>query len=985
MNALASAAVNTMSKGMALIALTLLSACGGGGSGGDGGAGTTTSAPGPQKVAPTPGTLQFSAATYSVNESAGSATLQITRTGGSDTSVVATVSLTAGTATAGQDFTATPASVTFVEGDAATKSVTIPIVNDAAVEAAESFTATLSLQASSLATLGSPSTTTVTIQNDDIASGVLKLSAASYSVSEGGGSIVVGIDRVDGSTGAVSATLATQNGVATAGQDFTAVNTTVSFANNDSTRKTISIPILDDALNEPDEAFTVTLSSPTGGASIGTPSSATITIAASDTPPPPPGPAGALQMSAATLNVSESGPFAIVTVTRTSGTSGAVTAQIATGDGTAVAGVDYTTVGATVSFADGDAVNKTVSIPILNDSTPEVQKSFSVSISSPTGGATLGATTATTVTIVNDDRPVAPTLNVTTDIRQLKFTWNTVPFGTTYKLRENLDGVSGFTQVGSNFTTATTSYDLDISTFKFNWNSALYRIDACNEVGCTASASVSPASGMLASIGYFKAPVVDSDDHFATTLAMSADGSTIVVGVPDEDSNATGIDGDDTDDSRTDSGAVYIYVKTNGVWARQAYLKASNAAAGDKFGSALSISTDGDTLAVAAPHRTADSGAVYVFVRSNGVWMQEAAVTAPFAGAGDLFGAAMSLSTDGNALLVGAPGEDSNATWVNGAQFNNSSLGSGAAYTYTRSGTVWSFANYFKATNTGAGDAFGTSVAIGNGFIAVGAPGEDSDVTGSTNLTTLTAPLPGNNNNRLDSGAVYVYYYVFGEWRASYIKSLNSEAGDAFGSTLSMNLLGDTLAVGALGEDGNTNGVIYTLGVDATFLSTNFPADAAGCAGGTPGTAKCESGAVYVWSRVGNTWSQQAYIKASNRETSDAFGSALALSADGNALVVGNVNEDSGSAGIGGDQTSTSAAASGAAYFFNRIGTNWSQRNYLKATNTEASDVFGASVAIDWAGDTIAVGATAEDSVATLIGGNQSDNSLHDAGAFYLY
>jgi hypothetical protein len=116
--------------------------------------------------------------------------------------------------------------------------------------------------------------------------GALQLGAATQSAGEGSGTITVTVTRTGGSDGAVSATLATSNGVATAGQDFTAVTTSVSFAAGDSAAKTVTIPVTDDSGEEPAEAFTVTLSAPTGGATLGTPASTTITIQDNDGPPP---------------------------------------------------------------------------------------------------------------------------------------------------------------------------------------------------------------------------------------------------------------------------------------------------------------------------------------------------------------------------------------------------------------------------------------------------------------------------------------------------------------------------------------------------------------------------------------------------------------------------------------------------------------------------------------------------------------------------
>ena len=134
-----------------------------------------------------------------------------------------------------------------------------------------------------------------------------------------------------------------------------------------------------------------------------------------------------------------------------------------------------------------------------------------------------------------------------------------------------------------------------------------------------------------------------------------------------------------------------------------------------------------------------------------------------------------------------------------------------------------------------------------------------------------------------------------------------------------------------------------------------------------------------------NSWSQQAYIKASNTETFDHFGYAIALSGDGNTLAVSAVDEDSSVTGIGGNQTDNSAESSGAVYVFTRSGSGWSQQAYIKANNTEAFNVFGWAVALSGDGITLAVGAWGEESNAIGIGGDQTDNSEFDAGALYLY
>src|SRR5205823_3210346 len=142
---------------------------------------------------------------------------------------------------------------------------------------------------------------------------------------------------------------------------------------------------------------------------------------------------------------------------------------------------------------------------------------------------------------------------------------------------------------------------------------------------------------------------------------------------------------------------------------------------------------------------------------------------------------------------------------------------------------------------------------------------------------------------------------------------LYGDEGDGFGNSVAVS--GDTVVVGALWESSNATGVDGD-GSDNSALY---------------------SGAAYVFVRNGTTWSQQAYLKASNTGTSDGFGMSVAVSGD--TVVVGAIFEDSNATGVNGDQNDNSALISGAAYVFVRNGTTWSQQAYLKASNTEDSSL----------------------------------------------
>jgi hypothetical protein len=555
-------------------------------------------------------------------------------------------------------------------------------------------------------------------------------------------------------------------------------------------------------------------------------------------------------------------------------------------------------------------------------------------------------------------------------VKIFHFAWDSVADATRYHLLEDPDGTSGYTEVAT-LDAAATSHDLAV--FLPGRINARYVLRACNSAGCADSAEIFVSTRLAEAVGYVKASNTEALDGFGTSIALSADGNTLAVGADSEASSATGIDGDQSDNSADDSGAVYVFGRSGTRWSQQAYVKASNTGTADQFGASIALAADGNTLAVGAygedssatgidgdqdDNSASGSGAVYVFSRSGSGWSQQAYVKASNTEEGDLFGYSIALAADGNTLAVAAYGEASSANGIDGDQSDNSADASGAVYVFSRSGTTWSQQAYVKASNTGTEDWFGYSIALaadGN-TLAVGAYGEDSSATG----------IDGNqsDNSASDSGAVYVFSRSGTSWsQQAYVKASNPEKGDLFGYSIALAADGNTLAVGADGEDSN----------------------AAGIDGNQSNNSSYASGAVYVFGRSGTTWSQQAYVKASNPGAENRFGASIALAADGNTLAVGAYGEDGGTTGINGNQTDYSASGSGAVYVFSRSGATWSQQAYVKASNTGTFDWFGYSIALAADGNTLAVGALWESSNATGIDGDQSDNSAFASGAVYLY
>ncbi len=578
----------------------------------------------------------------------------------------------------------------------------------------------------------------------------------------------------------------------------------------------------------------------------------------------------------------------------------------------------------------------------------------------------------------------AAVLSLDFGIKQLQFSWPAVNNATYYRLMENPDGVSGFTQRGEDITT--TSHTLDIAVHRQDWSNARYLLQACNSHLCSDSNEVSTLNGVLSAIGYVKASNAGAFDFFGGPVALSSDGNTLAVGAFGEESNATGITTDgagEGDNSAVNAGAVYVFSRNGGSWSQQAYVKASNAEASDRFGGSVALSSDGNTLAVGAPEEDSTAknistdgagegdnsefgaGAVYVFGRSGGNWTQQAYVKASNAEASDRFGGSVALSNDGNTLAVGATGKGTvRADGWHGFE-------AGAAYVFIRSSGSWSQQTYIKASNAEPNDFFGTSVALsGNGnTLVVGAFGEGSNATG------ISADGTGEQDNSASgAGAVYVFGRSDNNWaQQAYVKASNAEPNDFFGTSVALSGDGNTLAVGAWEEDSNAKNI----GINGTGEEDNSALGA---------------GAAYVFGRSGGDWIQQAYVKASNVEANDRFGRSVALSGDGNTLAVGAAGEDSNATGISTDgigEEDNSFDFAGAVYMFSRSGDSWFQLGYIKAPNTGALDSFGTRVALSSDSNTLAVGAFLEDS--NTIGITQgadttgADNSASGAGAVYLY
>jgi hypothetical protein len=507
-------------------------------------------------------------------------------------------------------------------------------------------------------------------------------------------------------------------------------------------------------------------------------------------------------------------------------------------------------------------------------------------------------------------------------------------------------------------------------------------LDAVSGFSRTLSAQTPPTG--ITQIAYLKASNPEAGDHFGCGgvvqghtgqgVALSADGNTIAIGAPHEGGDQNAV---------FESGAVHVFTRGTAGVTQQAYLRASNPQASAQFGHAVALSADGNTLAVAAVWEASNAkgingnqkddsipqaGAVYVFTRRGAAWTQQAYLkasntgepgTADSFGEGDQFGFSLALNADGSTLAVSALTEDGAGPGINSDQSNNAAQSAGAVYVFTRAGVAWTQQAYIKPSNLDAGDLFGIAVALNadGTTLAVGSFDEDGSGRG------INQP---HDNQTGGSGAAYVFIRSGGTWsQQAYLKPSNTEFQDAFGVHLAVSDDGRTLLVGSLDEDCSARGV--NAGACDRDQDDDLSMGAAYVFVRTPSTALGAGGA---------TWSQQAFLKASNTGPNDWFGARVALSGDGNVAAIAAPFEDG--------ETDV-ASESGAVYLFTRTGTSWQQQALLRGSNTDAFDEFGSSVALDRAGRTLVATSRGEDSAARGVNGNQRDDSADEAGAAYVF
>ncbi len=336
-------------------------------------------------IANTPnGTIQFSQADYLTDEAAGTVTLELQRVGGSVGEITADIQTHDGTATINDDYAGIPSPLTlsWSDGNTTPKTVTLPIKPDTVAEGDETFTMDIVSDHA-----GTPSTATVTIANTP--NGTIQFSQANYLTDEAAGTVTLELQRVGGSVGAITATIQTHDGTATIVDDYAGIPSplTLTWSDGNTSPKTVTLPIKPDAIEEPDETFTMDIVSDHAG----TPSIATVTIANT--------PNGKIQFSQANYFTDEATGTVTLELQRVGGSVGEITADIQTHDGTATIVDDYAGIPSplTLTWSDGNTSPKTVTLPIKPDAIEEPDETFTMDIVSDHAGTPSIAT----VTIAN--------------------------------------------------------------------------------------------------------------------------------------------------------------------------------------------------------------------------------------------------------------------------------------------------------------------------------------------------------------------------------------------------------------------------------------------------------------------------------------------------------------------------------------------------------------------------------------------------------
>ncbi|MCP4123160.1 MAG: hypothetical protein GY751_15510 [Bacteroidetes bacterium] len=349
----------------------------------------------------------------------------------------------------------------------------------------------------------------------------------------------------------------------------------------------------------------------------------------------------------------------------------------------------------------------------------------------------------------------------------------------------------------------------------------------------------------------------------------------------------------ETDAIGSRSGAAYIYKWTGSAW-EETKLTASDGTAQDLFGDGVSISSDGNTIVIGAvgdDDKGSGSGSIYVYKWNGSSWA-ETKIIASGGAANDYLGPKLSISSDGGTIAAGMYAADDKGDM------------SGAAYIFKWNGSSW-VEERLSASDGAANDRFGASVSV------------------SSDGSKIIVGASSDSDKGSYSGSIYIYQWNGSEWTETKLTASDGAASDYFGSSVSTSSDGNRITVGAWGDaDKGAN-----------------------------------SGSVYVFNWDGSNW-EESKLTASDGAPGDNFGNAVLISSDGNTIIVSSPADDDK-----GDN-------SGSVYIYKWNGSSWDETSKLTAFDGEGSDLFGCSIATTPEADVIIVGAFGHDT---------------NKGAFYFF
>jgi len=494
--------------------------------------------------------------------------------------------------------------------------------------------------------------------------------------------------------------------------------------------------------------------------------------------------------------------------------------------------------------------------------------------------------------------------------KTFRFSWQPSSGAEFYRILENSDGVSGFSQVSGDLDANASQYDHRVALHaRMN---ARYIVQACNQNGCVDSEEITVPDSLAQAVGYFKASDAEEQDIFGSRVALSPNGKTMAV-------LAVGVDS--MVDPRSSFGyvgteRVYVFARVDGSWQQQAVLDGTESESEGSYGMALSLSANGDLLAIGSPRDILrdplvdrrGAGAVYLYKRESGRWLDQDRLVSSTISESDQFGYSVSLSADGNTLAVGANGDT-------GAGREDSESGSGSVFVFQFIDGSWLEEERVTADTLNSGRNFGSSISLseyGN-TLAVGDSGQNG---------------PGDSPV-LRVGAAYVFSRSETGWeQKAFLRADDPVGGALFGLSISIDTGGNVLAVGAPawnfgeGEGGSPIGATYVFRNVAgnwqqeARLNTTFERDFTGSSidlsgdGSTLVVSSPGRSLVTIYKNEGVDWQQQVQLNE------DSIGKSLSFSSDGETLAVGAPEEDSASRGINVSRDDNSLTNSGAVFLY---------------------------------------------------------------------